>query len=75
MLKVIGVERGAQGGHVPKFLEYLVILCFERRYPKRNTVASLKSKILVPRNFGLATSLVRISHSFERPITPNVYCS
>jgi len=25
-----------------KFLEYLVILCFEGRYPKQNTVVSLK---------------------------------
>jgi len=32
----------------PTFLEYLVILRFERRYPKQNTVASLKSKFLSP---------------------------
>jgi len=43
----------------PQFLAYLVILCFERRYPKQNTVTRLKSKILdspafLPlQNFGL----------------------
>jgi len=30
----------------PNFLEYLVISCFERRCPKLNTVARLKSKDL-----------------------------
>jgi len=30
------------------FLAYLVILCFERRCPKQNTVARLKSKFLAP---------------------------
>jgi len=41
----------------PKFLENLVILCFERRYPKQNIVIHLKSNILVPPNFwaGYAT--------------------
>jgi len=33
----------------PKFLEYLVILCFERQYPIQNIVASLKSKIFAPK--------------------------
>jgi len=32
----------------PKFLEYLVVLCFERRYPKSNTVACVTSKYLAP---------------------------
>jgi len=32
----------------PKLLAYLVILCFERRYPKRNSVARLKSNISPP---------------------------
>ena len=35
----------------PKFLEYLVILCFERRYPIQNNVASLKSRIPPTPNF------------------------
>jgi len=42
---IIGVSRGGHGS--PKFLEYLVILCFERWYPKQETVASL-IKILAP---------------------------
>jgi len=28
----IGVARWGQRGHAPKFLEYLVILCFKRCY-------------------------------------------
>ena len=32
------------------FLEYLVILCFERRHPKQNTVVRLKSNVLPPSN-------------------------
>jgi len=51
--------QGALGDHgLPKFLEHIVILCFERRYPKQNRVFQLKSNILVcpkffwPPNFG-----------------------
>ena len=36
-----------------KFLACLVVLCFERRFPKQNTVARLKSKYLPPKNFGV----------------------
>jgi len=32
----------------PKFLKYIVILCFERRYPKQNSFIRLKSNILAP---------------------------
>jgi len=42
----------ARGPCPPKFLEYLVILCLERQYPKQNTVARLKSNILSPPTFG-----------------------
>jgi len=59
----IGVARG---GHTPQFLEYLVILCFERWYPKENTVASIKSKLLTPSKFwaDYATGLkVRVWHT------------
>jgi len=48
---------------LPKFLENTVILCFERRFSKQNSVISLKSNILAPQNFfpkknlGLATPL------------------
>jgi len=55
--ETIGVARGEGDHSSTKFLECLVIVCFERRYLKHNTVASLKSNILPPSNFGLATSL------------------
>jgi len=42
-------HRRSQGSmDLPKFLAYLVGFCFERRYPKTNTVARLKSKLLTP---------------------------
>jgi len=47
----IGVPRGNQGQCLPTFLAYLVISCFEKRLPRQNTVARLKSKILSPPNF------------------------
>jgi len=46
----IGVARGGPGGHAhSKFLAYVVILCFERRYPKQNSVICLISNILSPK--------------------------
>jgi len=35
----------------PKFLENIVILCFERRFSKQNIVIRLKSNILDPQIF------------------------
>jgi len=41
-------SHGTQGAMVcPKFLAYSVILCFEKRCSKHNTVAHLKSNILL----------------------------
>jgi len=37
----------------PQFLEHIVILCFERRFFKENSVIRLKSNILSPQNFWL----------------------
>jgi len=56
----IGVARGGKGAMFPpKFLENKVILCFERRFFKQNSVIRLKSNILPPPpNFGLATPLL-----------------
>jgi len=61
----IGVARGRQRGHGSlKFLENIVILCFERRFSKQNVVIRLQSnilaspKIFAPQIFGLATSLL-----------------
>jgi len=41
----------------PRFLENMVILCFERRFSQQNSVIRLKSNILAPTNFwaGYAT--------------------
>jgi len=38
----IGVASGAKGDMTRNSLENLVVLCFERRCPKQNTVARLK---------------------------------
>jgi len=61
---------GAHGS--PKFLENMVILCFERRFSKQNRVIRLKSNILPPSQFfdpsqifGLATPLVEPESFFE----------
>jgi len=61
------VARGGQRGHAPpKFLENIVILCFERRFSKQNSVIRLKSSILPSPKlfgpsqiFGLATPLTK----------------
>jgi len=46
----IGVARGGQRGHAPpKNLENIVILWFERRFSKQNSVIRLISKILPPK--------------------------
>jgi len=47
-----GVARGVSEAMPPtKFLENIVILCFERRFFKQNSVIRLKSSILAPPNF------------------------
>jgi len=46
---IIGAARvGPRGPLPPKFLAYLVILCFWRRCPKQTIVARLKVKIFGP---------------------------
>ena len=48
----MGVARGGpKGPSSPKILENIVILCFERRFSKQNSVIRLKSNILTPQNF------------------------
>jgi len=44
-------SQGAQGTMPPQFLAYPVILFFEKRCLKQNTVARLKSNILSPPKF------------------------
>jgi len=49
----IDVARGAKGAMAPaKFLENIVILCFERRFSKQSSVNHLKSNILPPQILG-----------------------
>jgi len=49
------------GPCLPKFLEDMVILCFDRRFSKQNRVISLKSNILAPLKFlGYATVMVSV---------------
>jgi len=55
-------HRCSQGGQkdygTPRFFENIVILCFEKRFSKQNSVNRLKSYILpTPQIFGLATPL------------------
>jgi len=48
----IGIARGGKGVMTPpKFLENTVILFFERRFSKQNSVILLKSNILLPQKF------------------------
>jgi len=51
LLPTIGVARGQRGQVPPTFLEHIVILCFERRFSKQNSVIRLKSDILAPLKF------------------------
>jgi len=53
-----GVAREGKGAVPPsKCLENIVILCFKRRFSKQNSVIRLKSNILHPQIFALATPL------------------
>jgi len=44
-------SQGGLGTMPPKFLEHIVILCFERRFSKQNSVIRIKSNILTPKTF------------------------
>jgi len=48
-----GRSQGGKGAMAPhKFIENIVILCFERRLSKQNTVIRLKLNILPPKFLG-----------------------
>jgi len=65
----MGVAMGSLKAHAPpKCLELIVILCFERRYPKQNSIIRLKSNILAPKFLGW----LRYWHC-ARWILPNKY--
>jgi len=55
---------------LPKFLAYIVILRFERRYPKQNSVIRLKANILLHPNFLLHPMLARYATAGEGPASP-----
>ena len=57
---VTDVARGPRGPCPPKFAANVIILCFDRRYPKQNTVPHLKSNILARQSLCLASSLPRV---------------
>jgi len=46
-------QRGPRRSFSPKCLQHIAILCFDRQYPKQDSVICQKNK-----NFGLATLLV-----------------
>jgi len=50
-------QGGQMGYDLPRFLENIFILCFEKRFSEQNSVICLKSNILAPPNFwaGYAT--------------------
>ena len=54
---VIGVAKGGQRGLGLQRLENIVILCFERRFSKENSVVRLELNILAHQIFGLETPL------------------
>jgi len=56
----IGVASEAQGAMPPKYLAYLVILCFVRRRRTQNTVACLLSKILHPKKIWAGYAIVSL---------------
>ena len=60
----IGVARGAKEPCPPKFFENIVILCFERRFSKRNSVIRLKLNILPPPKFWAGYATAQASHTF-----------
>jgi len=57
ILDGIGVATGSRGDMAPEILTYVVIVCFDRRYPK-HSVIHLKSNILAtPKSWaGYATA-------------------
>ena len=71
---LIGVDRGRPKGPCPpKFLENIVILCFETRFSKQNSTIRLKWNILVPPNFWSGYATGNASTSFKTPLLVRVW--
>jgi len=56
----------------PKFLAYIVILCFERRCPKQNSVIRLKSKNFAPHPQILGC--LRLWMTFRSSLSLHLFC-
>ena len=64
----IGVARGAKGAMTSKrFLENIVILCFERRFIGQNSVIRLKSNILPSPLTPILRHLTSYRHKHNSP--------
>jgi len=65
--ETVGVALGARWAMPPKFLAYLVVLCFDRRCPKQYTlIARLKSKYLAPpKIFGWLRCCLKRANAFR----------
>ena len=48
VLRIIGAARGTKGAMTPQIFRNIVMLCFERRFSKQNSITRLKSNILAP---------------------------
>jgi len=71
----MGVARGIKGAMNPtRFVAYLLVLCFERRYLKQNTVARLKSSILPPPNVW-ADYATGVWHCIRAGVKLRIACS
>ena len=57
-LVTIGIARGAMEPFTPKFLAYLVILCFDRQCPEQNTVAHLSQSTWPQKNIWVGNATV-----------------
>ena len=61
-------NQGGQRSHVPpKILENIVILCFERRFSKQNSVIPVKSNILAIKFFVPPQFLGLLRHCLASP--------
>jgi len=66
-------SQGGLGGHaLPRFLEHIVILWFERRYPKQSRVIRLKSNIFPPKCLGWLRYCYRYAYNVSRQLWTGV---
>jgi len=56
----------------PKFLAYLVVSYFQRRFLKQNTVARLNQSIWPHKNFGLSALQACFEKYFQHEVQVNI---